>query len=218
VRGTRDRCARLDRVRASSGSLCERAAEHAVDSLLCSIPTPLADALKSSVKYAGKTLDKILPVSLVALRRDERTVLGVPDLLETCRTLWLVRDWLSVCSSDGASCASTRPAPVELMKEGRTDASARCAHSLRRVLPGSARLHPPPPSRRRRRARRLRDHVFRPKASVLPGRAPTQERQGRRGVDRALRDAHRRAPRLPLGLDCRLCVPRLPRLYLLELS
>ncbi|GAA5855838.1 hypothetical protein JCM9279_003334 [Rhodotorula babjevae] len=67
------------------------------------IPTQLAAALKSSVKRASKALDGSLLESLAALQRDQRAVLGVADVVEACRSMWLVRDWLSMCSLKDSS-------------------------------------------------------------------------------------------------------------------
>ncbi|GAA5909416.1 hypothetical protein JCM8208_005736 [Rhodotorula glutinis] len=81
--------------------LCESFVTVVPDSI--NLPVQLADALKSSVKHAVKALDKILPVSLAAVQRDQRAVLDVVDVSETCRILWLVRDWLFVGSSEDLS-------------------------------------------------------------------------------------------------------------------
>ncbi|BGP49634.1 hypothetical protein JCM10450v2_005535 [Rhodotorula kratochvilovae] len=67
------------------------------------LPASLADVLNPAVKNASKALSKAIPSAVASLQQQPQAILRAADLVEACRVLWLVRDWLSSSTEEDAS-------------------------------------------------------------------------------------------------------------------
>lgn len=67
----------------------------AADFRVRSLPAPLVDAIRVAAKSASKPFAKALASTTAALESDASAVHRISDMLNACRSLWRLKDWIS---------------------------------------------------------------------------------------------------------------------------